>query len=69
MKLLVDGVEVVFHNDVKVIWDSQGEDSSGELHLTATYEGIIIDKFDDGSCVSVSSTASLEVQDLSEMTH
>ena len=68
MKLLVDGVEVKFHNDVKVIWDSQGEDSSGELHLTATYEGIIIDKFDNeiGECVA---TASLEVQDLDEMTH
>ena len=49
MKVLIDGKEVVCHNDVKVIYEDLvtfGEDAETEyvdLHLTLTHEGEITD--------------------------
>jgi len=51
MKLYVDGKEVDFKNDVKVVYDGvcvdmdidSGEETSGELHVTLTHEGQILD--------------------------
>ena len=51
MKLFVDGEEVEFQNDVKVIYDDvcvdmdadTDEEIHGELHATLTNEGMILD--------------------------
>jgi len=63
MQVLIDGIQVEFGNDVKVIWEDTPEDNK-ELHLTATSEGIILDVFDeDGECER---TMSLDTEQLSE---
>jgi len=57
MKLLVDGVEVPFLNDVKIIYDvpQKGEGPDDQLQLCATNEGLIADLLcgeEDGEAVS-----------------
>jgi hypothetical protein len=44
MKVLIDGNEIEVLNDIKVIWnDTPDEDM--ELHMAATCEGVILDRF------------------------
>lgn len=45
LKVLIDGKEVSFQNDVKLIWDDQGEDGDQELHLCANDEGVSLTQF------------------------
>jgi hypothetical protein len=55
MKVIIDGktLRKKIGNDVKVIWenmdylDAEGKETHGQLHLTATHEGLIVDFFDD----------------------
>jgi len=64
MKVLIDGEEIEFLNDVKIIWDETHDNwgQKDESHLTATSEGIIVDMVQkDGT---VAETQSVEVSDL-----
>ena len=75
MKVLIDGKEVVCHNDVKVIYDHQeyyDEDREGngvqvEPHLIITHEGIILDNIAQNEEGQVFSTMSQEINDLIEL--
>tara|TARA_R110000824_G_scaffold201667_5_gene385781 strand:- start:224 stop:460 length:237 start_codon:yes stop_codon:yes gene_type:complete len=59
MKVFIDGNEVTVNNDVKIIWDDSpidlGPDGEGHAHVTATYEGLIIEVFDEAGEVYVTS--------------
>jgi hypothetical protein len=77
MRLIVDGKEVKFQNDVKVIWEDE-PDIRQEFCLTATNEGIILDRFiidypetrDRGeTCFECDATAALEISDLDAFCH
>lgn len=61
MKLLIDGKEVPFQNDVKVIVEDEdiGEDS--ELHLTFTHEGVVTDIIDNGQVTATDSDTYTEL--------
>ena len=61
MKVLIDGKEVEVQNDVKIIWEQEDDDENEQtLQLTATYEGLIGDVFDEeGELIQ---TASIEHQ-------
>ena len=50
MKLIIDGKEVEFDHQVKVIYEDEfmyddGDEMRGELHITLTEEGIITDLY------------------------
>jgi hypothetical protein len=68
MKVIFDGKKPKFvENDVKVIWDdietTVGDlDIKGQLHLTATHEGIILDFVDGNGEVFI--TQSILIDDL-----
>lgn len=52
MIVLIDGKEVEVKNGAKVIVslpDIFNQEVDGELHLTLTYEGLILDYFSPGS--------------------
>lgn len=52
MIVLIDGKEVEVKNDVKVIVpvvDIFNDAATGELHVTLTYEGLILDYISPGS--------------------
>lgn len=74
MKLFIDGKEVEFQNDVKVVWDDEYPEDDMELHMAATHEGIILDRFtrqddSDETGLSVEATASLGIDDVDEFCH
>jgi len=64
MKILIDGKEVKFENDVKVIWEDT-PDAEQELHMCATYEGIILDVIESGE---VERTMSIDTEGLDSFT-
>jgi hypothetical protein len=68
VKVLIDGKEVEVKNDVKVIYDDvaidvnveSGEAEWGEMHVTLTHEGQIVDligNFDNGESEVVATHA------------
>lgn len=60
--LMVDGKEVKFGNDVKLIYPEMGQ-GDDELHVTLTHEGVISDVISDGQCIG---TSAIEAQDIYE---
>jgi len=64
MKVIIDGNEVECLNDVKVIYDDQMDEDENptQIHVTATYEGLIIDEFNNDG--NLNSTSSMEVSSL-----
>ena len=72
-RVIIDGAEHDVMGDVKIIWEKKGENEDEQLHLTATSEGIILDKVidqhDSDDTLSFEATAGYEVEDLLELTH
>lgn len=69
MKVIIDGVEHVVNNDVKIIWedeifDDANCDLTGDVILTLTHEGIIVDEIYEGEVVA---TANIILDDIKEM--
>jgi len=74
MKVIIDGKELEVNNDVKIIWDDEYPEDGMELHMAATHEGIILDRFtrqddSDETDLSLEATASLGIDDLDEFCH
>jgi len=74
MKVIIDGKELEVNNDVKIIWDKEYPEDDMELHMAATHEGIILDRFtrqddSDETDLSLEATASLGIDDLDEFCH
>jgi hypothetical protein len=71
MRLLIDGKEVEFLENVKIIYDdgeyfANGDETPVEPHLTITNEGVIVDNFADGE---VYTSSWYFVQDLVDNCH
>jgi len=74
MKLIVDGKEVQFDNQVKVIYedefvgmDDRDREVYGQLHVTLTHEGLIADLFEeDNDTQECDRTMCMETNDLIE---
>jgi len=52
MKLYIDGVEILFDHQVKVVYEDEiiNEDGDeGELHVILTDEGLIADLYEKGN--------------------
>ena len=67
MKVMIDGKEVEA-NDVTIMYDEAvdlGPDGTGDAHITANSEGIVIDIFD--KCGNVYVTGCREPSDLLEV--
>ena len=68
MKVLIDGKEIPFKDDVKIIYDLENDDDTvekTELHLNFTEEGVIGDVwFDIDNSENPVTTCSHEVEDL-----
>lgn len=67
MKLFVDGIQrkKPILNDAKVIWEGvnamiEGQEMEGELHLTATSEGLIFDFFNKDGDWNITQSITLE---------
>jgi ACT domain-containing protein len=43
MKVYIDGKEMNYINDVKIISEAMGDDDDVDLHLTFNNEGMIVD--------------------------
>jgi hypothetical protein len=71
MKVFIDGEEVQFQNDVKVVFEDETldvmeqddtfTDVTGDLHVTVNNEGVILDAVENNE---VSKTASIDTEDL-----
>jgi hypothetical protein len=67
-RVMIDGKKKTTANDAKVIWEDveatiEDQEVKGQLHLTATSEGVILDFF-DGDCNEVLITQSITHEDL-----
>ena len=75
MKVIVDGNEVECLNDVTIIFDEHPimldgpnhPEETGQVHVKATHEGIILDVFDEAG--DPHRTSWREPQDLLDLTH
>ena len=73
MQIIIDGItrKKPIQNDAKVVWENveatiEDKEVKGQLHLTATSEGIILDFIEDGGTESLF-TQSMAVEDILEM--
>jgi|TARA_Y100000034_G_scaffold54339_1_gene66595 hypothetical protein len=60
MKVLIDGKEIEVLNDVKVIWETT-PDEGMELHMAATCEGIVLDRYSEDD---IEATMSIDTEGL-----
>ena len=71
MKILIDGKEVKFEDNVKIIYEDEfigmagDAEIYGQLHVTMTSEGLIADVIEDGSA-DVDRTLAWQTEDLIE---
>ena len=66
MRVLIDGEEIEVLNDVKILWDQEREEGGvNNLQLTATFEGLIADEFNErGEVMRTNSIEHIEIMDV-----
>lgn len=60
VKLLIDGQETPFQNDVKIIYEAD-EDQDEQLHMTYTHEGLVEDLLHDDEVVKTNNVTYVEI--------
>jgi hypothetical protein len=63
IKVLIDGKEVTFINDVRIVVDLDEDDTYDKLYVVATHEGLITDLTENGVVVVTKSEEYYDVVD------